>query len=373
LAIWPLVQRGFLTFLKKLKKETKRNFWGSKKDPLFYLRIFSVLILGILVFSLTFYSPPVSGDYLSTKNFFLKEKQEPQTDLFVGQKENGETGDLHFKLIQKNSLVGFSVPTFITPKSLASLDSENDFSENNRENEKEIVEYIIQPGETLSSLAEKFKISEETILWANNLQKDSRLKVGQKILILPVSGVLHYVKTGENLSQIAKKYQADIDEISVFNDLSNGEIFPGDILIIPNGIMPSPQKRNIKKPSQSFFVPEVPLANSYFIFPTQGKISQGLHWYNAIDIASSCGTPIYAAAQGQILKIKSSNSGLGNYIVISHPNDTTTWYGHLQTILVKTGENVSQGQIVGYMGKTGWATGCHLHFEVRGARNPFAK
>lgn len=363
--------------LKTIRKGIKRNFRGSLKDPLLYLRVFSILILGILIFSLTFFFSPISGDFLLVKNSLFAENQVSQIDLFVGQKEKEKTALSYFKLIQENSLASFSVPTFITPKTLGSLGEVSDFPENNSENNKEIIEYIVQSGDTLTSLAEKFGISTDTLIWANNLQKNSKLKVGQKLLILPVSGVLHYVKSGETLSQIATEYKGDIEKIIAFNELSEKAIFAGDILIIPEGIMPAPKKSTSKNFVQQ--PPQVPLANSYFIFPTQGKISQGLHWYNAVDIASECGTPVYAAAQGQIQKVKFGSSGLGYYIVVSHPNGTTTYYGHLSSILVSQGQGVSQGQIITLMGGkpgtpgAGTSTGCHLHFEVRGARNPFVQ
>jgi len=117
----------------------------------------------------------------------------------------------------------------------------------------------------------------------------------------------------------------------------------------------------------------VPLASSYFIFPCQGKITQGLHWYNAIDIGNKCGSPIYAAAEGQIQKTGWTAIG-GAYVRILHPNGVVTYYGHLSKILAAAGQKVSQGAMIGYMGQTGEkATGCHLHFDVIFAQNPLAK
>jgi murein DD-endopeptidase MepM/ murein hydrolase activator NlpD len=65
------------------------------------------------------------------------------------------------------------------------------------------------------------------------------------------------------------------------------------------------------------------------------------------------------------------NGGYGQYVVVSHPNGTQTLYAHLSNVIVSQGTSVSQGQVIGYSGSSGRSTGAHLHFEVRGAKNPF--
>jgi murein DD-endopeptidase MepM/ murein hydrolase activator NlpD len=65
------------------------------------------------------------------------------------------------------------------------------------------------------------------------------------------------------------------------------------------------------------------------------------------------------------------NAGYGKYVVIKHPNGTQTLYSHLSSIIVNSGWHVIKGQVIGYVGSTGKSTGCHVHFEIRGARNPF--
>jgi murein DD-endopeptidase MepM/ murein hydrolase activator NlpD len=104
-----------------------------------------------------------------------------------------------------------------------------------------------------------------------------------------------------------------------------------------------------------------------------GIRTQGIHGHNGVDLASSVGTPIYAAATGNVIisRVGGWNGGYGNYIVISHSNGTQTLYGHLNSISVNSGDNVVKGQFIGTMGNTGKSTGPHLHFEIRGARNPF--
>jgi murein DD-endopeptidase MepM/ murein hydrolase activator NlpD len=353
------------------------NFRGSSRDPLLYLRAFSVLLLFILVFGLTF--SPASGDSLPARPLAQEENGVNQKNLFIGQGNLNSPEYYYSNITQDDSLIALTVPIFITPRVLGSVSGEGEASNSDLESDngnKEVLEYIVQSGDTLSSLAEKFGISVNTIIWANDFQENSKISPDQELLILPVSGVLHYVKKGETLGQIAQTYKSKIDKIADFNELSDEDIFAGDILIIPDGVMPTSPKSAPKTFTQQSS--DVPLANSYFILPTGGKLSQGLHWYNAVDIASACGTPVYSAAEGKVIKVKFGNTGLGYYIVVSHPNGTTTYYGHLSSILVTQGQEVSSGHIIALMGGrpgtpgAGNSTGCHLHFEVHGARNPFA-
>lgn len=337
---------------------------GSYKDPFVCFGAILVIFFGIFLFNLA--PKPLDGKPLT--DFFNR----PADQIgFLEQKKKIEPPDLN--IIQENSLLAIS-PVFIPSfKVLGGLVDEPNFDS------KEIIEYMVQQGDTLVSISGKFDISLDTLLWANNLTKNSILKRDQKLIILPVSGALYYVKKGDTLTEIAKTYRGEIKEIVAFNELSNEEdIFIGDILIIPGGVVPTPAK---KPKIVGDFSVRIPLAENYFIYPTLSRrISQGLHWYNAVDFDGDCGDPIYAVAQGTVLKTKFGwNFGAGNYLTILHPNGVVTNYGHLQSILVAPGTNVSQGQLIAYMGGkpgapgAGKSTGCHLHFGVHGARNPFVR
>jgi murein DD-endopeptidase MepM/ murein hydrolase activator NlpD len=104
-----------------------------------------------------------------------------------------------------------------------------------------------------------------------------------------------------------------------------------------------------------------------------GRKTQGLHGHNGIDLGAYYGAPILASAEGDVIISATSgyNGGYGRYIVISHTNGTQTLYGHLSANIVSAGDHVTQGQVIGAMGSSGKSTGTHLHFEVRGAKNPF--
>lgn len=299
-------------------------------------------------------------------------------DLFVGLTDSQPKESPDLFLVQENSLVAFSPPSIITAKTLGDIvGEEEDEFPSSREG---IIEYTVEQGDTLAGIAEKFDISLDTLLWTNNLSKSSKLKLGQSLIILPVSGTAHYVKKGDTLSGIAKTYKGEADAIIAFNDLAaESDIYIGDILIIPNGKMP-PKQSVASGPIASSS--QIPVASSYFICPVAGSCSltQGLHWHNAVDFASKCDSPIYAAAGGQIQRVRYGwNGGAGNYVTVLHPNGVVTLYGHVVAGLVSPGEQVSQGQVIALTGGrpgtpgAGISTGCHVHFEVRGGKNPFVR
>lgn len=229
--------------------------------------------------------------------------------------------------------------------------------------------YTVREGDTLGEIAEMFGVSVNTILWANNL-KSKNIRVGQELVILPISGVKHTVKSGDTLQSIAKKYKAVLEDILSYNSIPAGaKLALGDTIIIPDGVISSEQSSSLAKNSS-----QINVASGYFIRPINGgRKSQGIHGYNGIDLAAPTGTPIMASASGMVViaRVSGYNGGYGLYVAIKHDNGTQTVYGHMSKVNVSVGERVDQGGVIGAVGNTGRSTGSHLHFEIRGARNPF--
>ena len=359
-------REGFKNLIGKNWKKLK----GSARDPFLYLGAICVILFSII--SLV---DPISS-FVGNDNLLAVYPNTQSEDSFIAPgtkvKESPE-----LSLVQQNSLASVSPPIMVTPQVSAALVDASDYEWT----QKAITEYMVKDGDTLSSIAKRFDISLNTLLWANDLTSSSLLKLGQKLVILPTSGVVHHVKNGDTLSDIAKTYKSTTEKIVIFNNLTaEGDIFAGDILIVPDGVMPPPT---------SYAQTLVPLGSSYFICPigTPCRITQGLHWYNAVDFShGKCGEPIYAAAAGQVLKVKLTSSiskwafgGAGNTVTVQHPNGVVTSYGHIQASLVSPGDYVYQGQIIALVGGalgmpgSGNSTGCHVHFGVSGAKNPFAK
>jgi LysM repeat protein len=236
----------------------------------------------------------------------------------------------------------------------------------------QVTTYEVQEGDLISFIASDYGVSVESIVWANDLRSADNIFPGQTLKIPPVSGVIHTVISGDTVSSIARKYSVETDQIIAYNKLpQDGTLQEGDELVIPGGKAASVAA--IQQSTLQFSY--LPNLNDYFILPSSGFNWGRIHGRNGVDIANSCGTPAVAAADGTVVVADDYgyNGGFGKYIKISHPNGTETLYAHASKLFVATGQVVGQGQRIMLMGTTGRSTGCHLHFEVHGARNPLVK
>jgi murein DD-endopeptidase MepM/ murein hydrolase activator NlpD len=264
-------------------------------------------------------------------------------------------------IVENNALVSNISPSGAAPGALV-----------NKPSSDQISVYVVRQGDTLSQIAEMFDVTVNTIKWGNDLSSNT-LKEGQTLVILPISGVQHTVAKGDTLVSVAKKYKGDIDEIAAYNDLNKGDpLAVGSTIIIPDGEVAAPTYSvSSSGSSGSSSLKEY---SDYYLRPLAVCVkTQGIHGHNAVDLAAPIGTPILASADGQVIIAKTGgwNGGYGNYIVIRHSNGTQTLYAHSSKIIVSAGDVVKQGDVIGLVGSTGESTGPHLHFEIRGARNPF--
>jgi murein DD-endopeptidase MepM/ murein hydrolase activator NlpD len=233
--------------------------------------------------------------------------------------------------------------------------------------------YTVQKGDTLPKIAASFGITADTIISAN-LGLGSKLRAGTSLKILPTSGVVYQTMDGDTLQSISQAFNISQDKIVQFNPSINfSSLVSGTSIIIPGGT---------KLSALNTANASLPNFNSEFIMPATGHNWGVLHNYNAVDIANSCGTPVVAAADGLVIPDPNIpdvsggwNGGYGNFVLLQHSfgKNVETRYAHLEQIFVQVGDYVKQGQEIGLMGESGEATGCHVHFEVIGAQNPFAK
>jgi len=241
----------------------------------------------------------------------------------------------------------------------------------------EVTLHTIQEGETISSIAQKYSLRQETVLWENNLTEKSKIKPEDELGILPIDGIRHKVVRGETIFSVAKKYgleegQAQSIVNYPFNEFLNDETFElatGQFLMVPDGVKPDPVTR---LPVASFAVVQTPDAGTVtavgsFVWPASGRITQGYRFYHkAIDIANKSGGAVLAADSGTVTVAGwPDNGGYGNRVMIDHGNGFVTNYAHLSSIQVRPGQRVNRGDIIGQMGSTGRSTGVHLHFEIR--------
>jgi len=247
------------------------------------------------------------------------------------------------------------------------------------------IEYEVLAGDAVFSIAQKFNISPETLLWSNFgvLRDDPHsLDIGQVLRIPPTNGILYEWKDGDTLEGIAHSFKASVDDILNWAgnnlDLTNPEIEPGELVMVPGG----------RREFQQWVVPTYAVGRSgtasfpggcevsapfvfgggWFSWPTDNRFLSGNDFWSGhlgIDIAAATGAPIYAADSGVVVYASWHPNGYGNVIMIDHMNGYHTVYAHLSAINVACGANVIQGNVIGRAGSTGNSTGPHLHFEVR--------
>lgn len=243
------------------------------------------------------------------------------------------------------------------------------------------INYVIEPGDSLSNIARDFSVNVATILWENNLSERSILRPGDTIKIPPTSGVTHTVKRGDTIKKIASQYQAKEEDIIKFNNLKEdgSDLVAGEKIMVPGGIKVA-AKTTPRAPviSQNYNLSSRPASSkqapgaSGFVWPAGVRvITQYYNWkHHAIDVAGGkIGTPIYAAKAGTVEKSQCGwNGGYGCHVIVNHGNGVKTLYAHNSRLLVSVGEYVEAGQTIALMGNTGnvrGVTGIHLHFEVR--------
>lgn len=234
----------------------------------------------------------------------------------------------------------------------------------------EVETYIVQPNDTASSIAQKFSLSVNTMLWSNNLSKYSIIRPGDGLKILPENGILHTVAKNDTIQKIADKYQAD--EISIIEqneNLNPNSLAVGTTIFIPGGVPPAPK---IQKPAPSLaikniFTPPATIdTDTKLLWPAKSHhINQYFSWrHTGVDIDGNTGDPAYAPESGKIISAGWTR-GYGYNVIINHGNGIVTLQGHFSKLLVKAGDTVQRGDVIAQIGSTGWSTGAHIHLEVR--------
>ncbi len=234
---------------------------------------------------------------------------------------------------------------------------------------RDVEEYEVRGGDTLSAIAKKFGVDVDSIKYLNSDISINNLHPGDKIKIPPVSGVILKVKSGDTIYSLAKKYGLPSSQPIIdwpYNNFVDDEKFTlaaGQDLVIPGGVPPE-----VAAPPPVRSTPSVGLfahGSGTLVWPTNGIITQYFSWYhNGTDIANGIGTPVRAADAGRVVTVLYDNHDYGYHVIIDHGNGLRTLYGHLSQIFVNIGDNLGRGEILGKMGSTGRSTGPHLHFTV---------
>ncbi len=259
----------------------------------------------------------------------------------------------------------------------------------------EVVDYTVESGDSIFSIADKFTLRPESILWGNRytLGDDPHFILpGQTLKILPVDGVLHQWSAGEGLNGVAEYYKVTPEDIinwpgnhlnvKTIGDFANPNIPPETMLVIPGGQGSFSDWRTPRitrtEPASAKHLGPGACSGSFdgvtgsltFTWPTTERFLSGYDYspetnHFGIDIAGKLGNPIFAVDNGVVVYAGWNDHGYGEMIVIDHGAGWQTLYAHLSVVNVFCGENVYQGDVIGSLGSTGKSSGPHLHFEMR--------
>jgi len=192
-------------------------------------------------------------------------------------------------------------------------------------------------------------------------------------------GVYHTVQKGQNLYRIAKTYDLDVEVLRRANHLRDPKKLPVGIrLWIPGArrvlkvpVIGKPAPPSAKNKSS----PTVKPRKGFLVWPARGALTSRFGMRNGrkhegIDIGAPKGTPVHAAADGEVVFSGWGPTGYGKMILIKHKHHLTTLYAHNSKLIARKGTHVKQGQKISLIGSTGRSTGPHLHFEVRNDTHP---
>lgn len=215
-----------------------------------------------------------------------------------------------------------------------------------------LVMHRVLPGETVSGIAAHYNLDVDTVLAANP-SAGELIHPDDWLVILPAAGVLHAVQDGDTVWGLARLYDVAADDILRANGKADANLAVGEKVFVPGA-------RAAVAPSRG--------GGHGFAWPVRGSISSpyGYRWgqlHTGIDIADDEGTPVRAARAGRVASA-GWRGGYGYAVVLDHGRGVQTLYGHLSDFAVQAGDVVRYGQVIGYVGSTGYSTGPHLHFEV---------
>ncbi len=267
--------------------------------------------------------------------------------------------------------------------------------------------YKVQQGDTLNKIASRYGVSVSQLMKLNRMTNPNLVKLNQELVIptttptpepqstIPVvasnrssnleakiSNIYASKLKSQvvNLRQTGQSIPVELESRQAQSNYPNEEKLPKPSLVGTASLEPTMDSGSVQipvdEPSESPWInnPGTPLQNlppfTGYMWPTKGVITSGYgrRWgrmHKGIDIASSVGTPVVAAATGEVISAGWNSGGYGNLVVIRHANGSITYYGHNSRVLVRTGQLVQKGEQVSAMGSTGRSTGPHLHFEVR--------
>ncbi len=223
--------------------------------------------------------------------------------------------------------------------------------------------YRVNSGDMIGAIAEKFGVTQDTLISVNKIKQTRLLQIGQYLKIPNMPGILYTVKSsGENLQSVTDYFKVDLQKCALANGItSESKLTEGQVLFVPDAELDWVTRQEINgdlfiRPLKRYY-----LSSNYGWRPSPFTGKRSFH--NGIDMASPEGTYVRPALVGRVSSTGFS-SVYGNYVIIAHHSGYKTLYAHLSSINCKKGQSVGLNTVIGKVGSTGQSTGPHLHFTV---------
>ncbi|WGK68714.1 M23 family metallopeptidase [Candidatus Haliotispira prima] len=222
-------------------------------------------------------------------------------------------------------------------------------------------EYTVQSGESISLLAQRFRLNMSTLINVNHIERAKSLRAGQKIQIPNIDGLFYRVQNKDNLAGISRKYDSSIGALIDTNQLQDEKLIAGSQIFIPGATLSSYELRKV--------------FGNLYIYPYAGRLSSRFgyrrdpfrrnrrEFHNGLDIVGSQGAPVRASSDGTVASV-GYHTIYGNYVILQHAKGIKTLYGHMSKVLVSKHQKVTQGSAIGRIGSSGRSTGAHVHFTI---------
>ncbi|MFQ3675875.1 MAG: LysM peptidoglycan-binding domain-containing M23 family metallopeptidase [Endomicrobiia bacterium] len=218
-----------------------------------------------------------------------------------------------------------------------------------------VIEHTYKTTDSLDKIAKMYGTDVNSIRSTNYIEAVGLLYNGKRLIVHNKKGVLYKLSKGESLDTVAKKFKRSKEELLLINNKpGNYEFQVGEYIFVPNAYL------RFKDFMLPMFNTKITSGFGQRMHPIFGM----LKFHEGIDLKQKYGTPVRAACDGKVI-FSGWAEGYGKLVILKHHKGYTTYYGHLSKIRVKVGNYVFKGQIIGNVGSTGWTTGPHLHFEVR--------
>lgn len=235
------------------------------------------------------------------------------------------------------------------------------------EDVRPVEHHVVQNGDTLSGIADAYKVSLDDLAFANGIDDEGEiLHVGSSLTIPPGRGALYTVKAGDTIDAVAKRFKVEGAAIMAYNRLyfEPEHFAPDQLIFVPGADVPALKRETVNRAIASVPTAQLPQRTGRLSLPVNGVITQYFWWgHKGVDIAAPYGTPLGASDDGVVVATGWVAVG-GLRVCIQHADGFKTCYYHTSAVYVTPGEVVKRGQKIAAIGLTGVTTGPHVHWEV---------